>query len=77
MNTNARNVSTKVLIERYQEELSRQQALIKKSKAYESRLLMAISAFKHLYQSEEFRAVLKSESLNTLPQFLAERIQES
>lgn len=72
---NPRSVSTKVLIQRYQNELNRQQALIKKSKAFESRLLMAISAFNQLYQNEDFRSLLKSESLNTLPQFLAERIK--
>ncbi len=70
-----KGVSSKTLIQTYQDESLRQQSLIRKSKAFESRLLMAISAFKEVYQNEQFHAILKSEQLSSLPQFLADRVK--
>ena len=71
----SKGISSKSLVQTYQDESLRQQSLIRKSKAFESRLLMAISAFKEVYQNEQFQTILKSEQLSSLPQFLAERLR--
>lgn len=71
----SKGVSSKTLVQTYQDESLRQQSLIRKSKAFESRLLMAISAFKEVYQNEQFHAILKGEQLSSLPQFLADRVK--
>lgn len=73
----SKEVSSKDLVETYQGESLRQQSLIRKSKAFESRLLMAISAFKEVYSNDQFQGLLKQEQLSSLPQFLAERVTSS
>ena len=70
-----KSVTSKSLVQSYQDEALRQKMLIRKSKACESRLLMAIAAINQLFSDEEFRTLLKAEQLDTLPQFLAERVQ--
>ncbi len=71
----SKDVSLKSLVQTYQDESLRQQSLIRKSKAFESRLLMAIAAFQEVYRNEQFHALLKAEQLSSLPQFLAERVR--
>ena len=45
-----------------------------KSKICETRLLFVVSALKQLFRDENFINLLRAEGLDTLPQFLADRI---
>ncbi len=69
------SVSPKSLVQTYQDETNRQQALVRKSKACESRLLMAVSAFKEIWNNDAFQALLKVEELDRMPPYLAERVR--
>ncbi|WP_145081578.1 ParB/RepB/Spo0J family partition protein [Aureliella helgolandensis] len=74
--TPADGVTSKSLVQTYQDETLRQKMLIRKTKACESRLLMAISAFTELYKDDQFQTLLKAEQLDSMPQLLAERIRQ-
>lgn len=63
------------LVRVYRKEVSRQHAVIKKSKLCETRLTFAISAVKALFEDEDFVTLLRAESLDTLPKYLLERLR--
>jgi ParB family chromosome partitioning protein len=66
--------SADALIRVYRQETDRQQLLIKKAQLTENRLLFIVSALKRLLEDEGFVTLLRAEGLNTLPAYLAERI---
>lgn len=68
-------VSKDSLMRAYRKETNRQRMLIQKAKICETRLLFTISALKQLYQDKEFVELLRSETLDTMPSFLAEQIR--
>jgi ParB family chromosome partitioning protein len=43
----------------------------------ENRLVFVVSALKKLFQDENFLTLLRAEELETLPEYLAQRIQVS
>jgi ParB family chromosome partitioning protein len=63
------------LVRVYRKEVSRQRAVITKAKLCETRLTFAISALKELFEDEDFVTLLRAESLDTLPKYLAGRLQ--
>jgi len=63
------------LVRAYRQEAERQQLLVKKSQIAENRLLFIVSALRRLFGDENFLTLLRAEGLDTLPTYLAERIQ--
>ena len=72
-----RRTTAEGLIAAYKQETQRQKLLIRKARICESRLLAIVAAFKALFTDENFITLLRAEDLETLPKFLAERIQRS
>jgi len=68
-------VSSEQLLKAYREETSRQKAVVQKAKLCETRLVFAVSALKQLFQDGNFTTLLRAESLDTLPQYLADQIR--
>lgn len=63
------------LVRAYREEADRQQLLVKKSQIAQDRLLFIVSGLKKLFADDNFLTLLRAEALDTLPAYLAERIQ--
>ena len=61
----------------YRQEADRQKFLVKKAHLTENRLLFVISALKQLFQDGNVLTLLRAEGLETLPEYLAQRIQIS
>lgn len=72
--TTATQVSTEDLLKTFQNETLKQKMIIQKAKIWETRLLFAVSALKQLFQDDHFVTLLRAESLDTLPQYLAEQL---
>jgi ParB family chromosome partitioning protein len=69
--------SAEALVRVYRQEADRQKLLIKKSRVTEHRLLFIVSALKSLFGDENFLTLLRAEELDTLPTYLAEKIQKA
>lgn len=69
--------SAEALVRVYRQEADRQKLLVKKSQLTEHRLLFIVSALKNLLRDENFITLLRAERLDTLPAYLAEKIQVS
>ena len=67
-------VSSTKLLKAYQQETFRQKAVVQKAKICETRLLFTVSALKQLFQDDNFVTLLRAESLDTLPHYLAAQI---
>jgi len=67
-------VSTEQLLKAYREETARQKALVQKAKICETKLVFTTSALKQLFQDESFTTLLRAESLDSLPQYVAAQI---
>jgi len=60
----------------YQNEVERQKLMVKKAELVQQRLLFVTQALRQLLGNENFTNLLRAESLDTLPQYLAERVWE-
>ena len=69
--------SAEALVRVYRQEADRQKVLVKKAQLTQNRLLFIVTALKTLFRDENFVTLLKAEGLDTLPTYLAERIQLS
>ncbi|MFL5329209.1 MAG: plasmid partitioning protein RepB C-terminal domain-containing protein [Gemmataceae bacterium] len=69
-------VSAETLLRTFQQETARQRMVIQKAKIVETRLLFAVSALKRLFQDDHFLTLLRAEGLDSLPQYLAERVHK-
>lgn len=67
--------SADALVRVYRQEVDRQKLLVKKSRVSEHRLLFIVSALKTLFRDENFLTLLRAEGLDTLPAYLAERVE--
>lgn len=67
-------VSSKKLLDTYQKESARQRLIIQKSKLCETRLLFSVSAIKQLMQDENLVNLLRAESLDSMPAYLASEL---
>lgn len=71
---NGSSISSEELLRAYQEETNRQRLVIQKARLCETRLLFAVSALRTLFEDENFITLLRAESLDTLPAYLAAQI---
>jgi ParB family transcriptional regulator, chromosome partitioning protein len=67
--------SADALVDVYRREADRQKLLVKKAQLTENRLLFIVSALKKLLQDEDFVTLLRAEGLDSVPAFLADKIQ--
>lgn len=61
----------------YRRETERQKALVQKAAVAEERLLFIVTALKTLLADENFKNLLRAEDLETMPEYLAERIKKN
>ncbi len=64
-------VSSKNLLDTYHKETARQRVVIQKSKLCETRLLFVVSAVRQLMEDENLINLLRAESLDSMPAYLA------
>ncbi|HAH45641.1 plasmid partitioning protein RepB C-terminal domain-containing protein [Gimesia sp.] len=67
-------LSSEKLLRAYQDETTRQRTIIQKSRLCETRLLFAVTALRRLFEDENFINLLRAESLETLPTYLANEL---
>jgi ParB family chromosome partitioning protein len=67
--------SAEALVRVYRQEADRQKLLLKRARLTEHRLLFIVSALRNLFLDENFVTLLRAEELDTLPVYLAEKIQ--
>jgi ParB family chromosome partitioning protein len=72
---NERPQSAESLVRVYRQEADRQKLFVRKAQLTEHRLLLIVSALKTFFRDENFLTLLRAEGLDTLPEYLAERIQ--
>lgn len=58
----------------YQREVERQRKMVLKAEHAHQRLLLVVQGLKKLFGDEHFVNLLRAEGLDTLPKYLAERI---
>ena len=73
---NGQKISAEEVLETYRQETQRQRIVIQNAKICETQLLFAVSALKRLVEDENFVNLLRAEMLDSMPQFLATRMQE-
>ena len=62
------------LVRTYQKEVERQRKMVLKAEHAHQRLLLVVQGLKKLFADENFVTLLRAEGLDTLPKYLAERI---
>jgi ParB family chromosome partitioning protein len=67
--------TAEALVRVYRQEADRQKDTVRKARVTENRLLFIVTALKEVFQDENFVTLLRAEKLETLPAYLAERIQ--
>ncbi len=67
--------SADTFVTAYRREADRQKKLIRKAAVAEEKLLFIITALKTLLADNHFTTLLRAEKLNTMPEYLAERIK--
>ena len=67
-------VTTHSLVRNYQREVERQRLLVRKAENAQRNLLFVVGALRQLLADENFTTLLRAEGLDTLPQYLAERV---
>lgn len=68
------DVTTSSLVRNYQREVERQKLLVKKAENAQRNLLFVAGALRQLLADENFTTLLRAEGLDTLPQYLADRV---
>ena len=77
VNGRRRSASAGTLMKRYQEEVAKQRREINKAKVTETRLLFVRSALKRLLKDSSFVQVLRTETLDEMPQVLADQLADA
>lgn len=67
------SLSSKSVLKTYQNETTRQRIVIQKSKLCETRLLFSVSAVRQLLEDDNFVNLLRAESLDSMPTYLAQQ----
>jgi ParB family chromosome partitioning protein len=67
--------SADALVRVYRQEADRQKLLVKKARLTEHQLLFILSALQRLFRDDNFLTLLRAEEFNSLPAYLAEKIQ--
>lgn len=73
-NDDGRTVTARKMLRAYRDETARQQAVIKQAQVCQRQLLYVTTALKRLVADENFINLLRAESLDSMPQYLAERV---
>jgi len=68
-------VTATSLIRNYQNEVERQKNLIRRANMLEEKLLFLTSALSRLAEDDQFIAILKAANMDSMPKYLADRIQ--
>ncbi len=68
------SVTPKSLVRTYQREIERQRQLVKKAEATQRNLLFIVGALRKLLADEHFATLLRAEQMDTMPQYLADRV---
>jgi len=68
------DVTTSSLVRNYKREVERQKQLVRKAEAAQRSLLFIVGALRQLLIDENFGNLLRAEGLDTLPQYLADRV---
>ncbi len=68
------DITTSSLVRNYQREVERQKLLVRKAETAQRNLLFIVGALRQLLADENFTTLLRAEGLDTLPQFLADRV---
>jgi len=63
------------LVKTYQNEVARQHKLVLKAEHAHQQLLLVVQGLKSLFIDENFVTLLRAEGLDTLPKYLADRIE--
>jgi len=71
------DVSSSSLVRTYQREVERQRSTVMKAEFTQQRLLFVTSALRQLLVDENFVNLLRAEGLDTLPEYLADRVWSS
>jgi len=66
-------ISARKMLRAYRDETARQQSVVKQAQLCQRQLLYVASALKRLVIDENFINLLRAESLDSMPQYLAER----
>jgi ParB family chromosome partitioning protein len=69
-----KDVSVSSLVRTYQREVERQKLVVKKAELTQQRLLFVVSALRQLLADEHFVTLLRAEHLDTMPNYLANRV---
>lgn len=72
---NANAISSEKLLQTYQQETARQRLVLQKARLCETRLLFAVSALRQLLEDDNFVTLLRAESLDSLPAYLAGQLE--
>jgi len=67
-------LSARKMLKAYRDETARQRAVVKQAHLCQRQLLYVVAALKRLFADENFINLLRAESLDSLPQYLAEKI---
>ena len=68
------DVTTSSLVRNYQREVERQKLLVRKSETAQRNLLFIVGALRQLLADENFTNLLRAEGMDTMPQYLADRV---
>lgn len=71
---NNEDVTTSSLVRNYKREVERQKQLVRKAETAQRSLLFIVGALRQLLVDENFGNLLRAEGLDTLPQYLADRV---
>jgi ParB family transcriptional regulator, chromosome partitioning protein len=63
------------LVRTYQKEVARQHKMVLKAEHAQQQLLLVVQGLKSLFADEHFVTLLRAEGLETLPRYLAERVE--
>jgi len=63
------------LVRTYQKEVARQHKMVLKAEHAQQQLLLVVQGLKSLFADENFVTLLRAEGLDTLPKYLAERVE--
>jgi ParB family chromosome partitioning protein len=67
-------VTTSSLVRNYQREVERQKQLVRKAETAQRNLLFIVGALRQLLADENFTNLLRAEGMDSLPQYLADRV---
>lgn len=68
------DLTTSSLVRIYKREVERQKQLVRKAETAQRSLLFIVGALRQLLVDENFGNLLRAEGLDTLPQYLADRV---